>query len=234
MWHRWLGLMGWGVAGLVLLLVAAGRAASQATPPQGAFVRAQDGTMYAVAYGTRFRINPLTDTGSLLSGLSDGPTVATVDELNNAIAAAAPPIPPSNPAQTLIGQSITACGERGGTPFQVTVTGADWQRTIASHTARGNAMWVVLSVDITNLGNADAGPYQAVAPVIKLVDERGREHTTLFFEPYYTISGDLAREYGLANFLDVIKPGITESRVIAFEVPPDVQRLTLTSLNPCA
>jgi hypothetical protein len=234
--HRRLSLIGWLVAAVTLAGAAVGSAASQPGLPDGAFVTAPDGSRWAVGNGARVRLTFASDDTNALAGLRDAGTAATLAEAAAALGGG-PPAPaatPSNPAQTLVGQSVTACGEQGGTHFQVMVTGADWQRTIVSHTATGNARWVVLTLDITNLGSGNAGPYQGVAAVVKLVDDRGREHVTLFFEPYYTIDKNLSAENGLASFTDPIRPGITERRVLAFEVPPDVQRLTLTSLAPCS
>jgi hypothetical protein len=72
--RRLLGVVGWLVAGVVLVVGVDGeRARSQAPFPEGAFVRAQDGTAWVVGNGTRFAIAWFSDDDNLLPSLPTGP-----------------------------------------------------------------------------------------------------------------------------------------------------------------
>lgn len=85
-------------------------------------------------------------------------------------------------------------------------------------------------------GVAERGPYRGASPAVRWLDERDRAFDTDFFGDKYDLHVDLARQYGLGGpFFAPIKAGITETRVLAFEVPPTVQRLRLVSTaTPCA
>ncbi len=220
---------GWLIA-ILLVLFGVTKGMAQPSAPDGAFVRAADGTVYAVSRGVQIRLAAAADNGQL-AGLRQGPSVSTVDELNAAIAASAPPPVVSNPAETLIGQSTRICN--GDVVFQVDVTGADWQRTILGRNATGSAMWVVVFMDMTNLGARDSAPYQFSAPSLRLVDERGRRFEGDIAGALFGFQSDLAASNGVKTFSEQLRPGITEPRVIGFEVAPDVQRLTAASVTPC-
>src|SRR5206468_6624596 len=72
------------------------------------------------------------------------------------------------PAQTLIGQRAAVC--YGVYRFDVQVQDADWQHSVAGHTARGNGQWVVALASATNLGTETG----IVAETAVLRDDRGR------------------------------------------------------------
>jgi hypothetical protein len=221
------------LAALVVIVVGGSRSLAQPGAPEGAFLRANDGTIYAVGSGAKIRLIPAPDSANVLGTLRDGPTAANADELIAALAAVRPTPVITNPVQPLIGQSARVCAEQG-IAFQAEITDAAWQRTVTGRDARGNAMWAVVFVTMTNLTNADVGPYRSVTPAFKLVDERNRNHEgNIGFDIFFDLQNDLARENGLPTFSTVLRPGIAEPRVIAFEVPPDVQRLSLASQANC-
>jgi len=204
---------------------------AQQNPLDGTFVRAADGTVYAVSSGAKIRLVPLADPGNILASLRDGPSAASVDELNAAMAAVAPTPVISNPAQTLIGQSARVCAEVGF-PFQGDIVDAQWQKTVAGRDATGNAMWAVVFVNMTNLTNNDLAAYRGATPAFYLADERGRRFDGdlgRFFDQQH----QLAADNGLAAYDAQLKPGVAEARAIAFEVAPDAQRLTMTSVAQC-
>jgi hypothetical protein len=231
MYTRLVALSGWLIVG-VLLLSGAPQGWAQPTPPEGAFVRGPDGTVYAVSRGSRIRLAPSTDA-NLLNGLQDGPTAATVDELNAAIASLLPPPAISNPAETLIGQSARVCAGLGEPAFQAEVTGADWQKTVANRPATGNSMYVIIFLNMTNLSSAETAPYRGGSPSLALTDERGRRFDGDVGGALFGFQNDLAAANGLMTFITSIRPGVTDPRVIGFEVAPDVQRLTLVSPGQC-
>jgi hypothetical protein len=218
---------------LVAAVVGGSWSLAQPGVPEGTFLRADDGAIYAVGSGTKIRLVAAADTANVLSRLRDGPTAANVGELNAALAAVRPTPLIANPVQPLIGQSARVCAE-SGISFLADVTDAAWQKNVTGRDARGNAMWAILHVTMTNMTSADVGPYRGVTPAIKLVDERNRNHEgNLGFDIFFDVQNDLAREHGLPTFSTALRPGIAEPRVIAFEVVPDVQRLTIASQASC-
>jgi hypothetical protein len=170
-----------------------------------------------------------------LDGLRDAGTASTLAEASAALTGAAPPpatTGPANPAETLLGQRLTACAE-AGLPFDVEVVQADWQRTVLGTTATGNSMLVVLVVDVTNTTSMLLGPYRGVSPVFRFVDDQGRTFESDLGR-YFDLHGALARELNLGvSFNEPIRAGVTERRALVFEVAPNVQRLTLESTVPC-
>jgi len=217
---------------LAVLAVAATWSLAQQSVPDGSFLRAADGTIYAVSSGAKIRLVPAADTGNLLSTLRDGPSAATVDELNAAIAAVMPTPVILNPVQPLIGQSARVCAEPG-IAFQADVVDAEWQKNVVGRDATGTAMWAVVFVNLTNLTNADVAPYRGGTPAIQLVDERGRSFAGDIGFALFDFQNQLAQANGLTTFSAPVRPGIAEQRVIGFEVAPDVQRLTLASQGTC-
>lgn len=235
MHSRWIAVSGWGVAVLVVLVSGVGWAAPQAGFPDGAFVTGQDGSRWAVGSGARVRLSFATDDTNALAGLRDAGTASTLAEASAALGGFAPPpamAGPANPTETLLGQSIVACAE-SPFRFEFTVVRAEWLRTVVDRTPTGNAMWVVLVVEATNLNAMGIGPYRGATPAMYLTDDRDRRFTTDFFGERFDLNVELARAYGLTPFNEVLTPGIAEQRVIAFEVAPDVQHLTLQSTAAC-
>lgn len=220
---------GWIVAALALAFGGVQWAAGQAGFASGAFVRGDDGTVYAVSGGARIAIAPVADNGTL-GGLRLAGNVSTVDELNGALGALAAPVSApaiANPAETLIGQRATTCSY--GVPIEIAVTGVEWAKTVIGNTAPGNAMWVVAFIDVTNLGTTDERLYGRVSA--KVVDERNRDFDWREYPPDPV---DLGRAYGVKGWYERFSPGITEASIAIFQVPGDVQRLTLAgkSIGP--
>jgi hypothetical protein len=94
-------------------------------------------------------------------------------------------------------------------------------------------MWAVVFVNMTNLTNTETNPTRGPTPAIKLVDERGRVFEGTLGGTLFDLQQTLASANGLNSFDRYVRPGITEERVIAFEVAPDVQRLTVVSQVAC-
>jgi hypothetical protein len=235
MCSRLIAVSGWFVAVVVLLISGIAWAAPQAVFPEGSFVTGRDGSRWAVGGGARVRLTFATDDTNALEGLRDAGTAATLGEASAALAGAAPPAAmtaPANPAETLLGQRITACAE-AGLPFEVEVVEVDWQRTVTGRTAAGNSMFVVLVADLTNTTGVELGPYRGVSPAFRLIDEQDRSFDG-DLNRHFDLHEALARERGLsAPFHSAIRPGITERRALVFEVAPNVQRLTLQSRASC-
>lgn len=227
------------ILGVLLVVAGAGRLGmAQTDVPEGAFVLAADGTVYAVVSGTKFRLAPIAATDALLGTLRDGASAATVEELNLAIAAATAPAPTSpapaapSPVQPLIGQTLVVCAESGN-PFEAQVVDAQWQKNAAGRDATGNAMWAILFVNMTNQTNTVQGPYRGGTGALQLVDDRGRIHVGDVGFALFDFQAQLAQANGMVTFASPLRPGVAEQRVIGFEVPPDAQRLSLGSLATC-
>lgn len=212
---------------LVSVLAAFGGsrwAASQAqTPfPEGAFVVAQDGSRWVVGGGVRYPMSFAVDDAGALAGLQESSTaVATVGDANAALAGAAPAAAagPANPAETLIGQRVTACNY--GVDFDIAVARVEWTKSVIGSDAPGNGMWIVAFVDVTNLSTkAEA----LVTRPLKLQDERGREFNVREYPPDPV---DLSRAYGVKGAFQNFEPGITEQTVLTFQVPDSIGPLTL-------
>jgi hypothetical protein len=132
----------------------------------------------------------------------------------------------ANPAQSLIGRSVTAC--KGELHFTFTVVDAEWRKTVVDRPARGNAMWAVVIADVTNHGPFTDGG-QGLA---KVQDTQGREYAwTLFNGPDIYVEDEIAAEFGLRPSWDVFTPGITERTVLLFEVAAGATSLTLLPDN---
>jgi hypothetical protein len=217
---------GWVVAALALAFGGVQWASGQAGFANGAFVRGSDGTVYAVSGGARIAIAPVADNGTLGSLRLAG-NVSTVDELNGALAALAPPPAFANPAETLIGQRATVCSY--GVPIEIAVTRVEWIKTLLDTAAPGNAMWIVAFIDVTNQGTTDEGLYGSASA--KVVDERNREFDWRQYPPDPV---DAGRAYNVKGWYERFSPGITEASIAVFQVPGDVQRLTLVgkSIGP--
>ena len=125
---RLTAVSGWVVAIVAVLVTSVVGAAPQAGFPEGAFVTGRDGSRWAVSERARVRLTFATDDTNAIDGLRDAGTATTLAEASAALAGAAPPpamTAPANPAETLLGQRITACAE-AGLPFDVEVVEVDW------------------------------------------------------------------------------------------------------------
>ena len=220
-------LSGWAVAALALVLAGTRWAASQPTPfPDGAFVVGADDTRWVVGNGVRYRMSFVTDDANALPGLRESNTVvATVAEAQAALAGGgrAPTpsqaAPPANPAESLVGQRVTACNY--GIDFEIAVVRVEWTKTMLGTTAPGNAMWIVAFIDVTNLSNQ---AHALTTRPLQLRDERGREYNVREYPPDPV---DLVRAYMVHAAFNNFEPGITETSVVTFQVPDTVGPLTL-------
>lgn len=219
--------LGFGVAMMVVVLGAAlggvRWARSQAGFPAGAFVVGEDGTRWVVGNGVRYRMSFVTDDAGLLPAMRESSTVvATVAEASAALAADVAPAsapPPATPADSLVGQRVTACNYN--VDFDIVVARAEWVKTVAGATAPGNGMWVVAFIDTTNLSTkAEA----LVTRPVQVRDGRGREYNVSEYPPDPV---DLARAYGVKGVYENFTPGITEQTVVTFQVPDSAGPLTL-------
>jgi hypothetical protein len=131
-----------------------------------------------------------------------------------------------HPAQSLVGQSVTAC--KGALRGHFDVVQAEWRQTVVDRPARGGAMWAVAVADVTNLGPFTDG-LQGLA---KVRDDRGREFVwRLFNGPDIYVEDGIAAEFGLRPSWDAFVPGITERTVLIFEVAGDARSLELLPNN---
>jgi hypothetical protein len=226
--NRLVALSGWLAAAAIAAVALVGYASSQAPFPEGAFVVGSDGARWVVGNGVRYRMS-FIEGGSALGMLRDGGSVvATVGEASAALGIAsapaggtapATPPAPANPAETLVGQRVTACNY--GVDFEISVARVEWTKTVLNDTAPGNGMWIVAFIDVTNLGTkAEA----LTTRPIQLRDGRGREYRVREYPPSPV---DLFRAYMVKAAFSNFEPGITEQSVVTFQVPDDVGPLTL-------
>lgn len=222
--------------GVALALMVAGSAVggaqwarSQAPFPEGAFVVGDDGSRWVVGGGARYRMSFVTDDAGLLTTLRDGGAViATVAEAQAMLGggsrgagpASSPAAPTAaNPAETLIGQRVTACNYN--VDFEIGVVRVDWTKTVVGATAPGNGMWIAAIIEVTNLSNkAEA----LTTRPLQLKDSRGREYNVREYPPDPV---EVFRAYGVHAPFQNFEPGITEESVVTFQVPSDVGPLTL-------
>jgi hypothetical protein len=221
--RRWLGY------GLVITLVAvvaalsgARWARSQAPFPEGAFVVADDNSRWVVGGGGRYRMEFTPDTMGLLPTLREGGPVASIGAAQAALAGGtSAPVTagPANPAETLVGQRVTACNY--GVDFEIGVSRVEWTKSVLGNNAPGNGMWIVAIIDVTNLSNkAEA----LTTRPLQLRDGRGREYNVREYPPDPV---DLFRAFMVHAAFQNFEPGITEQSVVTFQVPDDVGPLTL-------
>ena len=142
--QRLFGFGGWVVA-LVVLATSGAMVRAQVTAgvKDGSFVQAADGSVWVVANGTRVGIAPAPDRDGTLAGLREGATVATIDELNAALAAASP----APAATAYLDYTFTAKGQSSGFFAQGRVD-VCWEITPSGMSAsmtlnpEGSAFWV--------------------------------------------------------------------------------------------
>jgi hypothetical protein len=227
--------------GLLAALVVAGVALAQATIDpalQGRVLRKSDGTLYVYKDGVRYPVVPaeLTDeqidaipqVGLQVIRVSDLFAVAGAPDSAGAAAASAassaPPalvVAPSSGTlaatlAALVGQTASVC-DLLGNPLNVQVERAE---QILGTDQRTH---VLLVVKVDNVGTNRATGY----PPVDLRDSQGR-----YFERTATGLGqslsELARQYGLPGAAEqVLPPGVTERQLWTYQVPDDIQGVTL-------
>lgn len=232
--RRLVTLSGWLATASLVVITGIPTAFSQPAFPTGSFVVAGDGSRWVVGNGMRLRIVFAADDTQTIPTLAEGATVRTVAEAVAALGGgggtaappaagpAATPTPLPNPAQTLIGQQVNACGY--GVPFTFAVADAQWVKNVAGVDAPGNAMWAVAFMDVTNQGTTPTNLYNGQA---KVRDDRGREFPWAEYPPDPV---DVARALGVKGRFENFAPGITERSVMLFAVPADARTLTLIGL----
>ncbi len=140
----------WVVAGggLVLLALTVGGTPvrSQAPFPDGAFVRAQDGSAWVVSTGRRYAITWTADADNVLPRLPQGPSVATAGQLAAALALPAPTPAPASTAPVLLPPSAPAAPACSATP--VTTTEDTGTATVVT-TVNYNGVQGLVRQDIT-------------------------------------------------------------------------------------
>jgi hypothetical protein len=125
-----------------------------------------------------------------------------------------------HPAQTLVGQQVTAC--KADVRLRFDVVQADWTKTIIDRTANG--MWAVAVTDVTNLGPRLEYPQG----LVKVEDNQQRIFDwTLFNGEHLYVETDLAAQYGVTPSWEGIDRGQTVRTVLIFEVAADARSLTL-------
>jgi len=125
----------------------------------------------------------------------------------------------ANPADSLVGQQVTACNYAAD--LEVVVVQADWTRTVVGETAPGGGLWIVALIDVTNV--ADKTEALTTRP-LQLRDEAGNVYDVQEDPPDVTA---VALAYGVTPPWQPFEPGITTRSVVTFLVPADVGALTL-------
>ncbi len=129
-----------------------------------------------------------------------------------------------NPAQTLVGQSASAC--KADARFRFAVVAADWSTRIVDRNAAANTMWAVAVADVTNVGPR----LEFIQGLVKVRDNQQRIFPWQLFngENLY-VETDLAAQYGVTPSWEGIERGATVRTVLIFEVAADARALTLTA-----
>jgi len=227
--------------GLLAALVVAGAALAQATVDpalQGRVLRKSDGTLYLYKDGARYPIVPADLTDEQIDAIPQvGLQVLRVNDLFAApglpdttgtaaagtTASAPPPLvvtPSSGPLAAtlaaLVGQTASVC-DLLGNPLSVQVERAEQIMGTDQRTH------VLLIVNVSNVGTNRATGY----PPVDLHDSQGR-----YFERTATGLGqslsELARQYGLPGAAEqVLPPGVSERQLWTYQVPDDLQGVTL-------
>ena len=127
-----------------------------------------------------------------------------------------------HPAQTLVGQSVSACKAEVRVRFDIVA--ADWSTRIVDRSTATNAMWVVAVADVTNLGPR----LEYVQGLVGVRDERDRAFAwRLFNGQDLYVETDLAAHYGVTPSWEGFAPGITQRTVLIFAVAADARSFTL-------
>jgi hypothetical protein len=235
------------VAAALWLAFAGGHAVLAQAPAdaalEGRVLRRTDGTLFIYRDGLRYGIVPaqlsdaqidtIPDAGLLVERLDNFFTLVGVPNPTSTTPTAAPSAPVASgfpPASVdassvapvravvagLVGQTLRTCGLLG-VPVDIVVQQADLVEGL------DRVLHVLLVANITNVGRQAA---QAALPV-ELRDERSRlfQFTSAGLNPDLTI---LARQYGINQLTQQdLQPGLSQRQLWTFEVPRDVQALTL-------
>jgi hypothetical protein len=235
--------------GLLATMALAGVALAQATIDpalQGRLLRKSDGTLYVYKDGVRYPVVPadLTDqqieaipqVGLAITRVSDLFATASAPDpgaITASPSSSAPPAlvvapgtgPLASTLAALVGQTASVC-DLLGNPLNVQVERAE---QIVGTDQRTH---VLLVVSVANVGTTRATGY----PPVDLRDSQGRHFERTATGLSQSLS-ELARQYGLPGAAEqVLPPGITERQIWTFQVPDDLQGVTLAQrpLTRCA
>jgi hypothetical protein len=237
--------------GVVAALVVAGGALAQATVDpslQGRLLRKSDGALYVYKDGVRYPIVPADLSDAQIDAIPQvGLSVTRVSDLFAATTAPAPdtgavmasPSSSAPPAllvapgtgplagtlAALVGQTASVC-DLLGNPLNVQVDRAE-QIIGTDHRTH-----VLLVVSVANVGTNRATGY----PPVDLRDSQGRHFERTATGLAQSLA-ELARQYGLPGAAEqVLPPGVTERQIWTFQVPDDLQGVTLAQrpLTRCA
>lgn len=214
----------------------------------GSFVRAQDGSRWVVSRGRRYAITFLTDDENVLPSRPKGPNVSTDDQLAAELGtpaggaestestppagsptatpsggAQAPPRADVDPAQTLVGQTVTIC--KFSVQFHAKIEQSESRSTLMGIPTGG--IWIVVIATVTNTGSRS----ESLSNSVMLRDERGRLFdmaNSLNSGLYYT---NLSRSYGVSSPYNNVQQGLSVRTIFAFQVAPDVQKLEMISAD---
>ncbi len=240
------------VASALVLPPHAGGRAQAAGPGEvvdGRLVVRGDGAIYLIERGLKRPVAVLREADDEVNTLPDGEPLVYLAPLSDAPIPAAPcppaatvaPVvaapeptatPPAaqravipgepGPATSLIGQRVLTRGSNDQ-PISVTVVDARWvdsyPSTYGTRYAAGAFALVVAEVTNNGLASSYCGIYAA-----QVVDERGRRHDA---SRLYVASAT-ERAWGFPDGTNPrINPGLTRRSLLAFDVPPEITRLTL-------
>lgn len=202
---------------------------------EGKFVVTPEGAVWVIAGGVRHRVQAVQITNEELGQFAEGGSVASVDQLGQAPAAAPPQSAAAaapamvSPPETLLGQTAKVCSD--GVPFTVQVAEADWTKQLGSGSGSvvDGGMWVSVVVSATNNGTSSENLYQAT----QLRDERGRSWEDLAgtAAAVHTDYDDRAVQRGAQVATDGLRPGIPTRVLLGYNVAEDAQRFELASIE---
>jgi hypothetical protein len=230
-------------------MALAGGALAQATIDpalQGRLLRKSDGSLFVYKDGVRYPVTPadlsdqqidaIPQVELAITRVSDLFATATISDPGATLASPSSSAPPAlvvapgtgplaSTLAALVGQTASVC-DLLGNPLTVQVERAE---QIVGTDQRTH---VLLVVNVANVGTSRATGY----PPVDLRDSQGRH-----FERTATGLGqslsELARQYGLPGAAEqVLPPGISERQIWTFQVPEDLQGVTLAQrpLTRCA
>ncbi|HLH26898.1 MAG TPA: hypothetical protein VK066_30595 [Chloroflexota bacterium] len=231
--------------GLLIALVLASVALAQTTVDpnlQGRVLRKSDGSLYIYKDGARYPIVPADLTDAQIDAIPQvGLQVVRVNDLfampsdadttglaASTSSASTPPAlvvaPGTGPLAAtlaaLVGQTASVC-DLLGNPLTVQVERAEQIMGTDQRTH------VLLIVNVTNVGTDRATGY----PPVELRDSQGRLYDRTATGLGQSLA-ELSRQYGLPGAAEqVLPPGVAERQLWTFQVPDDVQGLTLAQ-NP--
>lgn len=165
---------------------------------------------------TRLAVAALAVVGlSLRAGIN---AAAANDILPLVSSAPAAPIA-ANPAESLVGQRVTACNYNA--ELNIVVVSAEWTKVVVGEVAPRNMMWIVALIDVTNISNK---PEALTTRPLQLRDGSGGVYDVQEDPPS---ADDVAEAYGVTPPWQDFYPGSTDRSVVTFLVPADAGPLTL-------